>query len=398
MELFTAASTTRFSSTKQLFVHSNNIEGPTPTKSTRANFPQKRAAAVSMNLTAKVSFTKGGTGVLERPTFDQSHFDPSSQEYKHFLEEAKYDHRLLGTKQELFFCHPLSPEVGFFFLMELSLLQIEKKEFGLKPKNCPEQCLMFQHRVRSYRVLPLRLADFGALHRNEASDALTRLKNSCIKAEVRGVLEFIDYAYGKFGFTYDLKLSARPEKYQGVLETWEEAEKALAEALNKFGKPWKLDLQLPDHIKLEFSAEDEAKSETPVVIHRAILGSVECMFAILLEHYKGKWPFWLSPRQAIVCHVSEKSQSYALQVKDQIHEAGYFVDADTTDRKIQLQYEKLSWHSTVIYWLWVKRKPNGQVSLRVRDNADHSVMDIDSLLKLFKDVVADFRESKEERN
>ncbi|KAJ6898920.1 threonine--tRNA ligase [Populus alba x Populus x berolinensis] len=407
------------------------------------------------------------------------------QEYKHFLEEAKkYDHRLLGTKQELFFCHPLSPGSWFFLphgtrvynkLMEfikneyrrrgyeevkspniynmklwetsghaanykenMFLLEIEKQEFGLKPMNCPGHCLMFQHRVRSYRELPLRFADFGVLHRNEASGALTGLtrvrrfqqddahifcRKSQIKAEVRGVLEFIDYAYGKFGFTYELKLSTRPEKYLGALETWEEAEKDLAEALNEFGKPWKfnegdgafygpkidisvsdalkrkfqcatlqLDFQLPDRFKLEYSAEDEAKSETPVMIHRAILGSVERMFAILLEHYKGKWPFWLSPRQAIVCPVSEKSQSYALQVQDQIHEAGYFVDADTTDRKIQkkVREAQLAQYNYILV-VGEEEARTGQVSVRVRDNADHSVMSIESLLKLFKDAVADFR-------
>ncbi|KAJ6903350.1 hypothetical protein NC651_020752 [Populus alba x Populus x berolinensis] len=270
------------------------------------------------------------------------------------------------------------------------LLEIENQEFGLKPMNCPGHCLMFQHRVRSYRELPLRLADFGALHRNEASGALTGLTRvrrfQQMKSE--GVLEFIDYTYGKFGFTYELKLSTRPEKYLGVLETWDEAEKALTEALDEFGKPWKsleyvtvpiatyltvprihqfdeslnhmkamvpfygpkidisvsdalkrkfqcatlqLDFQLPDRFKLEYSAEDEAKSEAPVMIHRAILAYVCYTIGAL----QGKWPFWLSPRQAIVCPVSEKSQSYALKVRDQIHEAGYFVDVDATDRKIQ---------------------------------------------------------------
>ncbi|KAL9401574.1 hypothetical protein Peur_005423 [Populus x canadensis] len=407
------------------------------------------------------------------------------QEYKQFLEEAKkYDHRLLGIKQELFFCHPLSPGSWFFLphgtrvynklmqfikdeyrkrgyeevkspniynmkLWETSghaanykenmfLLEIENQEFGLKPMNCPGHCLMFQHRVRSYRELPLRLADFGALHRNEASGALTGLtrvrrfqqddahifcRKSQIKDEVRGVLEFIDYTYGKFGFTYELKLSTRPEKYLGVLETWDEAEKALTEALDEFGKPWKidegdgafygpkidisvsdalkrkfqcatlqLDFQLPDRFKLEYSAEDEARSEAPVMIHRAILGSVERMFAILLEHYKGKWPFWLSPRQAIVCPVSEKSQSYALQVRDQIHEAGYYVDVDATDRKIQkkVREAQLAQYNYILV-VGEEESKTGQVSVRVRDNADHSVMSIESLLGLFKELVADFR-------
>ncbi|KAF9677532.1 hypothetical protein SADUNF_Sadunf08G0117400 [Salix dunnii] len=373
------------------------------------------------------------------------------QEYKQFLEEAKkYDHRVLGVKQELFFCHPMSPGSWFFLphgtrvynklmqfikneyrrrgyeevkspniynmkLWETSghaanykenmfLLEIENQEFGLKPMNCPGHCLMFQHRVRSYRELPLRLADFGALHRNEASGALTGL------TRVRRFQQDDAHIF--------CRKSQRPEKYLGVLETWEEAEKALTEALDEFGKPWKidegdgafygpkidisvsdalkrkfqcatlqLDFQLPDRFKLEYSAEDEAKSETPVMIHRAILGSVERMFAILLEHYKGKWPFWISPRQAIVCPVSEKSQSYALQVRDQIHEAGYYVDVDATDRKIQkkVREAQLAQYNYILV-VGEEESKTGQVSVRVRDNADHSVMSIESLLGLFKDI------------
>ncbi|RDX68413.1 Threonine--tRNA ligase, mitochondrial 1, partial [Mucuna pruriens] len=331
----------------------------------------------------------------------------SLKEYLHRLEEAKkYDHRILGVKQELILHHEWSPGSWFFLphgariynkLMEfirnqyrdrgyqevispnvfnmdlwvqsghaanyredMFILEIDKQEFGLKPMNCPGHCLMFKHRVRSYRELPLRFADFGVLHRNEASGALSGLtrvrrfqqddahifcRESQIKDEVRNALNFINHVYNIFGFTYELKLSTRPEKYLGDLASWEKAESALKEALDDFGKPWQLnegdgafygpkidisvsdalsrkfqcatlqlDFQLPDRFKLEFSAEDEAKIERPVMIHRAILGSVERMFAILLEHYKGKWPFWLSPRQAIVCPVSEKSQSYALQV------------------------------------------------------------------------------------
>lgn len=406
------------------------------------------------------------------------------KEYIHLLEEAKkYDHRLLGTKQELFFCHPLSPGSWFFLphgariynklmdfmraqyrdrgyeevlspnmynmqLWETSghaanykenmfVFEIEKQEFGLKPMNCPGHCLMFQHRVRSYRELPLRLADFGVLHRNEASGALTGLtrvrrfqqddahifcRESQIKDEVRAVLEFIKYAYNIFGFTFELKLSTRPEKYLGDLETWEKAEAALTEALDEFGKPWQidegdgafygpkidisvsdalkrkfqcatlqLDFQLPARFELYYSAEDEAKRERPVMIHRAILGSVERMFAILLEHYKGKWPFWLSPRQAIVCPVSEKSQSYALKVRDLIHHAGYFVDVDVTDRKIQkkVREAQLAQYNYILV-VGEEEANTGQVSVRVRDKGDHSVMSIESLLDHFKEEVAAF--------
>ncbi|KAL1555068.1 threonine--tRNA ligase [Salvia divinorum] len=407
------------------------------------------------------------------------------KEYKAMLEEAKkYDHRELTKKQELFFFHPLSPGSCFFLphgsrvcnkllefirsqywkrgyeevwtpnmynmqLWETSghaanykenmfVFEVEKQEFGLKPMNCPGHCLIFDHRVRSYRELPLRLADFGVLHRNEASGALTGLtrvrrfqqddahifcRESQIKDEVKGVLEFISCVYEIFGFTFDLKLSTRPEKYLGDVETWERAETALTEALNEFGKPWEinegdgafygpkidisvsdamrrkfqcatlqLDFQLPARFKLSYSAEDENKTETPVMIHRAILGSVERMFAILLEHYKGKWPFWLSPRQAIVCPVSDKSQRYALEVRDRIHDAGYYVDVDTTDRTInkKVREAQLAQYNYILV-VGEKEVGTGQVAVRVRDKNDAPLKNIEDLLLQFKDEVACFR-------
>ncbi|KAK6124326.1 hypothetical protein DH2020_041947 [Rehmannia glutinosa] len=304
-----------------------------------------------------------------------------------------------------------------------------------------------------FAELPLRLADFGVLHRNEASGALTGLTHvrrfQQVKDEVKGVLEFISHVYKLFGFTFDLKLSTRPEKYLGDIEVWEKAETALAEALNEFGKPWEinegdgafygpkidisvsdamrrkfqcatlqLDFQLPARFNLSYSAEDETKRERPVMIHRAILGSVERMFAILLEHYKGKWPFWLSPRQAIVCPVSDKSQAYALEVRDRIHDAGFYVDVDTTDRTINKKevtddevllfsflgctFDPVTSHDTVVreaqlaqynYILVVGEKEvgTGQVAVRIRDSNDANRKSIEDLLNHFKDDVAAFR-------
>ncbi|KAI3912140.1 hypothetical protein MKW92_041722 [Papaver armeniacum] len=411
--------------------------------------------------------------------------DKRLKEYLTKLEEAKkYDHRLLGAKQELFFCHPLSPGSWFFLpygtriynklvdfikvqywergyeevvtpnmynmqLWETSghaanykenmfVFEIEKQEFGLKPMNCPGHCLMFDHRVRSYRELPLRLADFGVLHRNEASGALTGLtrvrrfqqddahifcRESQIKDEVTSVLEFIRYTYDVFGFTFELELSTRPEKYLGEISTWDKAESALAEALNEFGRPWKinegdgafygpkidigvfdalkrkfqcatlqLDFQLPSRFNLSYSAEDEALREKPVMIHRAILGSVERMLAILLEHYKGKWPFWLSPRQAIVCSVSEKSNAYALKLKDQIHRAGYYVDVDITDRKIdkKIREAQLAQYNYMLV-VGEAEANNNTVSRRVRDKAELTAMSVEELLTFFKEEAAAFR-------
>ncbi|KAJ3676118.1 hypothetical protein LUZ60_003530 [Juncus effusus] len=161
------------------------------------------------------------------------------KEYLHILEEAKKrDHRVIGPAQELFFFNP-----------------VEEQEFGLKPMNCPGHCLMFDYGKHSYIELPLRYADFGVLHRNELSGALSGLtrvrkfqqddahifcRESQVKDEVKAVLNFIDHAYKIFGFTYELELSTRPEKYLGEIETWDKAESALSDALNEFGKPWKV--------------------------------------------------------------------------------------------------------------------------------------------------------------
>lgn len=406
------------------------------------------------------------------------------KEYLAILEEAKkYDHRILGQNQELFFFHPLSPGSCFFLpygtriynkLMEfmrsqywergydevltpnmynmnlwetsghaanykenMFVFEVEKQEFGLKPMNCPGHCLMFEHRVRSYRELPLRLADFGVLHRNELSGALTGLtrvrrfqqddahifcRESQIKDEVKGVLEFISYVYKIFGFTFELELSTRPEKYLGEIKTWDRAESALKDALEESGRSWQinegdgafygpkidigvfdalkrkfqcatlqLDFQLPERFKLSYSAEDEGKTERPVMIHRAILGSVERMLAILLEHYKGKWPFWLSPRQSIVCPVSEKSQLYASQVHSQIHGAGFYVDIDASDRKIQkkVREAQLAQYNYILV-VGEEEAKTGQVSVRIRDKSEHSVMSMEDLLKHFKEEAAAF--------
>ncbi|KAL1193381.1 Threonine--tRNA ligase, mitochondrial 1 [Cardamine amara subsp. amara] len=414
--------------------------------------------------------------------------DKQLKDYVKSIEEAKkYDHRVLGKQQKLFYSHPLSPGSWFFpkhgkrvynklvefikkeynkrgydevgspdiFNMDLwnisghaakykenmFTLDIEKQEFGLKPMNCPGHCLMFQLEGRSYKELPIRMADFGVLHRNEASGALsgmTRVRQFAqddahifcrvdqIGEEVKHVLDFIDYAYKIFGFTYELKLSTRPEKYLGDLETWDKAEEALKSSLKEFGKPFllnegdgafygpkiditvsdamkrkfqcatiQLDFQLPARFKLEYSAKEEGKRARPVMIHRAVLGSVERMFAILLEHYKGKWPFWLSPRQAIVCSVSKDYCSYAQEVKKQIHEAGYYVDVDESDKKLSIKVAEA--RATPYNYILVvghKEATTKQVTVRLREDPpgrkDLPEMSINDLLDEFKFKIANF--------
>nr|CAB3492164.1 unnamed protein product [Digitaria exilis] len=392
------------------------------------------------------------------------------KEYKHHLEEAKKrDHspgscfflphgariynKLMDFMRQQYrdrgYQEVISPNIYNMQLWETSghaanykenmfIFEIEKQEFGLKPMSCPGHCLMFNNRVRSYRELPLRLADFGVLHRNELSGALTGLtrvrrfqqddahifcRENQIKDEVNSVLEFINYVYEIFGFKYELELSTRPEKYLGDIETWNKAEQQLTEALNEFGKPWKinegdgafygpkidigvfdalkrkfqcatlqLDFQLPLRFKLYYSAEDEAKTERPVMIHRAILGSVERMFAILLEHYNGKWPLWLSPRQAIVCSVSSGSVEYAKQVLARLHEASFDVDIDISDRTIQKKVQGAqAAQFNYILVVGAREAETGNVCIRARDSAALATMSVDGIITRFREEIAAFK-------
>uniref|UniRef100_A0A4W4E5F6 threonine--tRNA ligase n=1 Tax=Electrophorus electricus TaxID=8005 RepID=A0A4W4E5F6_ELEEL len=321
------------------------------------------------------------------------------KEWERFQEEAKNrDHRKIGKDQELFFFHDLSPGSCFFlprgayiyntlteFIREeywrrgfqevaspniynsklwetsghwqhysenMFSFPVEQDVFALKPMNCPGHCLMFSHRPRSWRELPLRLADFGVLHRNELSGTLTGLTRvrrfqqddahifctvEQIESEMKGCLDFLRCVYDVFGFSFQLHLSTRPEKFLGDITLWNEAEEQLENSLNEFGEPWKLnpgdgafygpkidikikdaigryhqcatiqlDFQLPIRFSLTYVGKDGDDRARPVIIHRAILGSVERMIAILTENYAGKW------YSAVVCLLNKKIRNAQL--------------------------------------------------------------------------------------
>eukprot|EP01102_Stenamoeba_stenopodia_P020767 TRINITY_DN821_c0_g1_i1.p1 TRINITY_DN821_c0_g1~~TRINITY_DN821_c0_g1_i1.p1 ORF type:complete len:723 (-),score=227.15 TRINITY_DN821_c0_g1_i1:150-2318(-) len=407
-------------------------------------------------------------------------------EYQNLVAEAaKRDHRNIGKLQELFFFHPLSPGSCFFLphgtriynkLVEFMRAEYRKRgftevlspnvyngdlwltsghwpyykenmfifdcegaEFALKPMNCPGHCLMFGHRTRSYRELPIRFADFGVLHRNELSGALTGLTRvrrfqqddahifcaeEMIKSEIGHALEFVKHVYGVFGYEFALELSTRPEKFLGDIEVWDRAEKALEEALNNFGKPWKinpgdgafygpkidihisdalkrshqcatiqLDFQLPLRFKLEYQAED-GTIKRPVIIHRAILGSVERMMAILIEHTGGKWPFWLSPRQAIVVPVmnSPKLLEYAEHVKQTVHDAGFYVDADLSDKQLnkKIREAQLAQYNYILV-VGNEELEKKSVAVRLRDNTQQGVRTIDEIVAEFQNLAKTFK-------
>ena len=245
-------------------------------------------------------------------------------------------------------------ESGHYQNYKENIYAIEGEDFALKPMNCPGHCVMFRNTTRSYKELPLRLADFGVLHRNECSGSLTGLTRvrrfqqddahifcakSSIKKEIEGAIAFLKCVYNLFDFKYELYLSTRPEKFLGEIEDWDKAEQELKDAILSSGHTYtlnegdgafygpkidiilfdafnrrtqcatiQLDFQLPQRFNLKFINE-LGELERPVMIHRAILGSVERFVAILVESYGKNMPFWLHPRQIAFCLVGGDAAS-----------------------------------------------------------------------------------------
>ncbi|XP_044836732.1 threonine--tRNA ligase 2, cytoplasmic isoform X2 [Mauremys mutica] len=368
------------------------------------------------------------------------------KEWEKFQEEARNrDHRKIGKEEyhRRNFTEVVSPNIYNSKLWEASghwqhysenmfSFDVEKETFALKPMNCPGHCLMFAHRPRSWREMPIRLADFGVLHRNELSgtlSGLTRVRRfqqddahifctmEQIEEEMKGCLNFLKSVYAVFGFTFQLHLSTRPENFLGEVEIWDHAEKQLQNSLNDFGEPWKLnpgdgafygpkidikikdaigryhqcatiqlDFQLPIRFNLTYVGKDSDDKKRPVIIHRAILGSVERMIAILAENYGGKWPFWLSPRQVMVVPVGPTCEKYAQQVCHEFFEAGFMADVDldhscTLNKKIR--NAQLAQYNFILV-VGEKEKANNAVNVRTRDNKIHGEILITSAIEKLK--------------
>ncbi|KAF6293876.1 threonyl-tRNA synthetase 2, mitochondrial [Rhinolophus ferrumequinum] len=337
---------------------------------------------------------------------------PTADELKaweEWREEAELrDHRRIGKEQELFFFHELSPGSCFFLprgtrvynaLVTFIRAEYTRRGFSevktptlfstklwevsghwehyqedmfalqppgpqrdhptshptdtlaLKPMNCPAHCLMFAHRPRSWRELPLRLADFGVLHRAEASGSLgglTRLRcfqqddahifcaPDQLEAEIRGCLDFLRSVYAVLGFSFRLALSTRPSGFLGEPCLWDQAEQIDVRLHDALGRPHQcgtiqLDFQLPLRFDLQYKGQAGAL-ERPVLIHRAVLGSVERMLGVLAESCGGKWPLWLSPFQVVVIPVGPEQEAYAREAQQSLRAAGLVgdLDADST--------------------------------------------------------------------
>lgn len=321
--------------------------------------------------------------------------------------------------------------------------EVEGQEWAMKPMNCPGHCLVFGSAIRSYRDLPLRLADFGVLHRNELSGALTGLtrvrrfqqddahiycREDQIESEVLGALNFMKDVYDIFGMSYKLELSTRPKKALGDIELWERAEKALATAMDEFsGKgSWRvnpgdgafygpkidikvmdamdrihqcatvqLDFQLPIRFDLQYTTQSKEEGKQfarPVMIHRAMLGSVERMFAVLCEHYGGKWPFWLSPRQVMLVPVHAEFFNYCNEIRDKLHKEGFYVDVDLSKNTFQKKVRNAQVAQYNFQFVVGKNEvENGSVNIRTRENKVEGEMKSDEMIEMLKKLRAKFK-------
>ncbi|HDR7706311.1 TPA: threonine--tRNA ligase [Bacillus thuringiensis] len=393
------------------------------------------------------------------------------EEYLHFVEEAaKRNHRKLGNELELFMFSEEAPGMPFYlpkgqmirneleaflrgiqkeynyqevrtpFMMNqevweksghwghykdnMYFSEVDNKSFALKPMNCPGHMLMFKNKLHSYRELPIRMCEFGQVHRHEFSGALNgllRVRTFCqddahlfvtpkqIEDEIKSVMAQIDYVYKTFGFEYEVELSTRPEDSMGDDKLWEQAEAALENVLQSLNYKYRLnegdgafygpkidfhikdalnrshqcgtiqlDFQMPEKFDLNYIDENNEKKR-PVVIHRAVLGSLDRFLAILIEHFGGAFPAWVAPVQVKVIPVSNAvHEQYANEIALKLAQAGVRVEQDARDEKLgykirEAQIQKVPY----VLVIGDKEMENGAVNVRKYGEEKSEVVALD---------------------
>ena len=310
----------------------------------------------------------------------------------------------------------------------------ESRDYAVKPMNCPCHVQVFNQGLKSYRELPIRLAEFGSCHRNEPSGSLHGLMRVrgftqddahifCTQAQIQEeVANFIKLTldvYKDFGFDQiDMKLSTRPEKRVGTDESWDIAEKALAEALDSSGLEWEylpgegafygpkiefslkdslgrvwqcgtiqVDPNMPERLDAEFVNENNER-ETPIMLHRAILGSFERFLGMLIEHYAGWMPVWLAPQQVVVMNITDKQSEACQNVVDELQNAGLRAISDLRNEKIGFKIrERTLERIPYMLVLGDKEVESGQVNVRTREGENLGVMSVADFIELVQKAV-----------
>ncbi len=315
--------------------------------------------------------------------------------------------------------------------------KIDETEFAIKPMNCPGGMLVYQSQPRSYRDLPMRIGELGLVHRHEKSGALHGLMRvRCftqddahifmtreqITSEIKGVIRLIDQVYRLFGFQYHVELSTRPEDSMGSDRDWEDATNGLIHALEETGLPYRinegdgafygpkidfhledslgrtwqcgtiqLDFQLPQRFQAEYTGSDGEKHR-PIMIHRVVFGSVERFIGILIEHYAGKFPVWLSPVQVKILPISEKNSVYSNRIYEALRDSGIRCELDERPEKISYRIREAQMEK-VPYMLitGTKEETDGTVSIRSRENGENRVLPLE---KFIEELLSEIREKR----
>ncbi len=404
------------------------------------------------------------------------------KDYLHRLEEAeKRDHRKLAKQQDLFHIQPEAPGMIFWhdkgwtiyrevenyirnkirlhgytevhtpelvdrslweksghwekFREDMFTTSSENREYAVKPMNCPCHVQIYNRGIKSYRDLPLRMAEFGSCHRNEASGTLhglMRLRNFVqddahifctedqIQSEVSDFIDLLYEVYEDFGFKeIIIKLSTRPEKRVGSDEVWDKSEKALEQSLNEkkldwdlqpgegafygpkiefslkdcIGRVWQcgtiqVDFSTPGRLDAEYVAEDGSR-QTPVMLHRAVLGSLERFIGILIEEHAGSFPTWLAPIQVVIINITDSQAEYASNVEETLKKQGFRVISDLRNEKIGLKIREHTLQRVPYMLITGDREiENGTVAVRTRGGEDLGVMTLDEFADHLKGDIA----------
>jgi threonyl-tRNA synthetase len=414
-----------------------------------------------------------GTAFLSKEALD---------EHLHLLEEAKRrDHRKLGKELDLFAFHPESPAAPFFhpkgaivynrliqyvrdmyayygyqevitpqvfdtilwkksghyenYKDDMYFIDIEEREFALKPMNCPAHTYIYSSHKRSYRDLPLRFADFGRLHRNELSGVtagLTRVRSFCqddahvfcttdqIEQEIGIVIDMVLKTYQVFDFDLgemSVFLSTRPEKRIGTDAIWDQAEGALKNVLDKMGRPYginqgdgafygpkidikfkdalkrewqlatvQLDFNLPERFDCDYVGADNA-AHRPVVIHRAVLGSLERFMGVFIEHCAGAFPFWLAPIQCRLIPITEAHNDYCAEMAKKMRALGVRFEVDDRNEKMGLKTREAQMQKIPLMLVAGDREmADGQFAVRRYGAKDSEVLSIDAILAMMAEA------------
>jgi len=409
------------------------------------------------------------------------------EEYLHFLEEARArDHRKLGKELDLFSFHPESPaspffhpkgaiiynalvdhmrdlykEYGYQEVITPQILDVdlwhrsghydnykenmyftsqldEKREYAVKPMNCPSHTLIYKTDKHSYRDLPLRIADFGRLHRYESSgvtSGLTRVRSFAqddahifctieqIEGEVHQLVKWILNTYELFGFSdVEIEISTMPEKHIGTIETWERAESILKTALSDKGysfdinegdgafygpkidfivkdalkRDWQLgtiqlDFMMPERMDLTYTASS-GEEERPVMVHRAIFGSLERFIGILIEHTFGEFPLWLSPVQFLILPITDDHHDYAWEIQREFAQAGIRVDVDDRSEKVGAKIRDAELQKVQYMGIVGDREiENRTVSLRIHKQGDQGAVAVGELIERLQTEIKEKR-------